>query len=75
MRNESVNDEGVKMKNHKFWSVKSSSGDEFFLAPKVMQALPSMLNNVLETLSRIFNVANSLQTKLCPFMQQHEIIL
>ena len=73
MRNESVNEKGVKIKKkYKFWSVNSPSSDEFSLAPKVMQTLSSTLNNVSETSSGIFSIANSLQTKLCTFMQMPE---
>ena len=32
MRTESVNNQGVKLKNHKFWSVNSPSGADFSLA-------------------------------------------
>ena len=35
--NESVNNQGGKLKNHKFWSVNSPPGAEFSLAPKMMQ--------------------------------------
>ena len=72
MRNESVNDQGVKLKNHKFWSLNSPSGAEFSLAPVLMQSLSSTLNNVSETWSVIFSIANSSQTKFCPFMQMPE---
>ena len=88
MRKESVNNQGVKLKNHKFWSVNSPSGAEFYLAPKLMHTLSSTLKNVSEISSRIFSIANCianwLQTKFCPFMQmpeskqfsrQHKIIL
>ena len=84
MRNESINNQGVKLKNHKFWSVNSPSGAELSLAPKLMQTLSNELNYVSETSSRIFSIANSLQTKFFPFMQmpeskqfsrQHKIIL
>ena len=84
MRNKSVNNQGIKLKNHKFWSVNSPSGAKFYLALKLMHTLSSTLNNVSETSSRIFSFANSLQTKFCPFMQmpeskqfsrQHKIIL
>ena len=84
MRNEGVNNQEVKLKNHEFWSVTSPSGAEFLLAPKLMQTLSDTLNNVSETLSRIFSIAKSLQTKFFPFMQmleskqfsrQHKIIL
>ena len=46
MPNESLNDQGVKIKNHKFWS-----GGEFSLAQKVMQTLSSTLNDYSETQS------------------------
>ena len=36
MRNESVNDQEVKIKNHKFSSVNLPVGEEFSLAPKVV---------------------------------------
>ena len=67
MRNESINNQGVKLKIHKFWSVNSPPGAEFFLAPKRMQTLSSTLNNVSETLSKIFVIAYSLQTKFYLF--------
>ena len=67
MHNESVNNQGVKLKNHKFWSVNSSFGAEVYLAPKLMHTLSSTLNNVSETSSRIFSIANLLQTKFCHF--------
>ena len=69
MRNESENNQGVKLKNHKFWSVNSPTGAEFCLASKLMPTLSSTLNNISETSSRIFSIANSLQTKFCSFMQ------
>ena len=84
MRSESVNDQGVKIKNHKFWAVKSPSVESFSLAPKVVQTLPSALNDVSKTSLGIFSTAKSYQTKLYPFMQmppskqisrQHEMIL
>ena len=62
MRNESVNNQGVKLKNHKFWSVNSPSGAEFYLAPKLIHTLSSTLNNVSETSLRIFSIATSVQT-------------
>ena len=37
MRNKNVNNQGVKLKNHKFWSVNSPPGAEFSLAQKLMQ--------------------------------------
>ena len=72
MRNESVNNQGVKLKNHKFWLVNSPSGAEFYLAPKLMHTLSRTLNSVSETSPRVLSIANSLQTKFCPFMQMQE---
>ena len=59
MRNESINKQGVKLKNQKFWS-----GAEFSLAPKLMQTLSSTLNYVSETSSWIFSIANSLKNQV-----------
>ena len=72
MRNENLNNQGVILKNGKFWSVNSLSCAEFTLAPKQKQTLSSTSNNVSETSSRIFSIANSLQTKFFPFMQMEE---
>ena len=86
IRNESINNQGVKLKkkNHKFWSVNSPPGAEFSLTSNLMQTLFSTLNNVSETPSRSFSIANPLHTRFCPFMQipeskqfsrQHKMIL
>ena len=64
--------QGVQLKNHKFWSVNSPSGADSSLAPKLVQTLSRILNNVSEISSRIFSIANSLQTKFCSFMQMPE---
>ena len=73
MLNESVNDQGDKLKNHKLWSVYSPSGAEFSFAANVIQPLSSTLNNVSEKSSGKFSSANSLQTKFAPVCKYRKV--